>query len=98
MRTKEEIFELIKHVKGMGLESVEVDGMVFKIGNKCVPAPLPFVPEMRSEEIVKPMSVLDEYTEEEVLYWATPFFDELQTRKNKSSEMKSMDDELRGIQ
>ncbi len=39
------------------------------------------VPEMKAEEIVKPMSVLDDLSDEEMLYYATPYFDQIQEEK-----------------
>lgn len=39
------------------------------------------VPDMKAEDIIKPMSIYEEYTDEEIMYWATPYFDELQAQK-----------------
>lgn len=39
------------------------------------------VPDMKADQIVSPLSVLDQFTDEEILYYATPYFDELQARK-----------------
>ncbi len=41
----------------------------------------PEVPEARAEDIVKPLSSLDDLSQEEVLYYATPYFNELQEKK-----------------
>lgn len=40
-----------------------------------------FVPETKPEELVKPLSVLDQMSDEEILYYATPYYDELQAQK-----------------
>ena len=39
------------------------------------------VPELKAEDIVTAMSVLDMPTEEELLFYATPHYDELQRLK-----------------
>ena len=48
-----------------------------------------YIPEMKAEDIVKPLSVLDDYSEEEIKYWATPYFDELQARKKLDKEKQN---------
>lgn len=44
------------------------------------------VPSLSAEELVKPMSVLDQMSEEEILYYATPHYDELQAKKKAHEE------------
>lgn len=44
------------------------------------------VPDVKIEDIFKFESALDQYTEEEILLWATPAFDELQERKKQMEE------------
>jgi len=44
------------------------------------------VPELDAKDIINPISVFDEITDEEVLYWATPHFDELQMIKEMHSK------------
>lgn len=39
------------------------------------------VPDLKPEQIVAPLSIFDELSEEEILYWSTPYFDELLERK-----------------
>ncbi len=39
------------------------------------------VPDIKPEELVKTVSPLDEITAEEMLYFATPYYDELQAKK-----------------
>lgn len=41
----------------------------------------PEVKDSKPEELVKPMSVLDELTDKEILFYATPYFDEIQAEK-----------------
>lgn len=44
------------------------------------------VPDVKIEDIFKFESALDQYTEEEILLWATPAFDELQERKKQMED------------
>jgi hypothetical protein len=44
----------------------------------------PIVPDKRADEIIKPLE--EEYTDEEILFWSTPYFDELQEEKAKRQE------------
>lgn len=44
------------------------------------PAPV-VMTELKAEDIVSPLSTLDQFTDEEMLYWASPYFDELQAKK-----------------
>lgn len=41
----------------------------------------PLVPNEKAEVLVKPLSVLDEMSPEEILYYATPYYDEIQGQK-----------------
>lgn len=41
------------------------------------------VPESKAEDIVKPLSVLDQMSDDEILYWSTPYYDELQAKKER---------------
>ena len=94
MKTKQEIKEIILEARELGLEFVEIDGVKYGLGKMQIAAKT-FVEEMKAEEIVKPLSVLDEYSEEEIKYWATSYFDELQAKKEARSKQKQLDDELR---
>lgn len=44
------------------------------------------VPELKAEEIVKPMSIFDEISPEELLFYATPYYDELQRKKEQHAQ------------
>jgi hypothetical protein len=46
------------------------------------------VSESKPEDLVKPLSVFDEPTDEEVLYYATPYYDILQENKAEMAKKK----------
>jgi hypothetical protein len=45
------------------------------------------VPDSKPEDLMKPLSVLDDMSEDEIKYWATPYFDELQEMKAKAKRV-----------
>lgn len=53
------------------------------------------VPELRPQDIVVPSSPFDDLSDEEILYYATPYFDELQARK-EAQKQKLNEGELYG--
>ncbi len=95
MKTKEEIASILAQAKEMGMESVEVDGVKYTLGAHPVTKQLGFPQELKPEEMVTPLSVLDEYTEEEILYWSSGYFDDLQARKESANKQRAIDDELK---
>lgn len=83
---KDEILELLSKAKDLGVAQVEVEGLKVSFGStpietiKKVSAP---VPESKPEELIKPLSQMEEPTDDEVLYWSTPYYDQLQTEKEQ---------------
>lgn len=39
------------------------------------------VPDLKPEQIIAPLSVFEEMTDDEILYWSTPYYDELMAQK-----------------
>lgn len=72
-----EILKTLIKAKELGISMDDVES--FKA--KTIP-----VPEQKSEDIVKPLSVLDDVSEEEILYFATPYYDELQHKKEAQKQ------------
>jgi hypothetical protein len=42
--------------------------------------------EIPIDELMKPMSPFDELSDEEILYWSSDYYDELQAQKQKPKE------------
>ncbi len=60
---------------------------------KQTPTETPAQQDLKPEDIVKPLSALDEYSEDEILYWSTPYFDELQAKKAlRAQQIKDKED------
>ena len=82
MKTFEEITLIINHARSCQLEKVEIDGVVYYTKQTVVEAKSQPIPaDVKPEDIMAPMSVFDEPDEEELLYWSTPYWDELQAKK-----------------
>lgn len=47
----------------------------------AIPDPPPVSGDLKAEDIVTPMSVLDDISDEEIQYWASPYYDEIQAQK-----------------
>lgn len=94
MMSREELKQLLEQAKELGVESVEIEGIKYTLRRDPVMRQ-DYVPEVAPEEILKPLSAFDELSEEEVLYYATPYYDELQARKQEKQEKKRLSDELK---
>ena len=53
------------------------------------------VPERKAEEIVEPLSVLDDMTDEEILYWSCDYGKELEALKLQERKQKEEEDALK---
>ena len=79
-----EIVEVMQRAKELGLKHVKMDGFeaFFEDLKRDVPTQIvPHAEPVTDESAFKHMSILDEITEDEVRYWSTPYYDELQAQK-----------------
>lgn len=44
------------------------------------------VPDLKSSEIIVPVSPFDDLSEDEILYWHSPFYDDIQTKKEAQKQ------------
>lgn len=92
--TPEQIAQAIKIAKENGCQSISIDGVVYNLNAEHYPNPdLKFVPDQEASELLKPMSVLDEYSDEDVLYWATPYYDEMIAKRE--AHKKALESEIK---
>ena len=54
------------------------------------------VDDLKPEQIISPLSVFDEPSEEEIKYWATPYYDVLMAEKEKRNEQLKLGEDLNG--
>ncbi len=79
--------ELIAEAREAGCTELTIEGITYKIG-AAEPQRSSTVPEMEAKDIVKPMSVLEDLTEDEILFWATPYYDQLQDQKAEQEQLR----------
>jgi len=91
--TAAELIQVMEKAKELGLASFKTADFEFTtqpttqnvvLTNTQIKEP---VPELKPEEIINPLSVLDDMDEDEIKYWATPYYDELQAKKEAQRQM-----------
>lgn len=81
-----EIMQVLIKAKELGITMEDVEAF------KAKSVPRETVPELKPEDIIKPLSVFDDISEEEIMYWATPRYDELQAEKELKKQHKAEGD------
>lgn len=79
-----EIMQILIKAKELGI----TDDDVMKMRGAAVSRET-FVPDLKPEEIVKPLSAFDDLSDEEILYYATPYYDEIQGKKEAQKQKLS---------
>lgn len=80
MKTKEEFKQIIEQAREAGVTSVILEGVSYAIGPLATQKPS-YVEEVKAEEILKPLSSFEEFSDIEVKYWSTGYYDQLQAEK-----------------
>lgn len=92
--TTKKIKELIELAKSQGCTQATIDGNTYVFDSKphheAITTPQ-HVPDMKAEELIQPESVFDQMTEEEILYWATPYYDEVVAKKESQKKRTKND-------
>lgn len=83
-----EILALLVKAKELGVTLEDVEAFKARQGLDGRVRLSSTVPEMKPEDIVKPLSVFDDLSEDEIKYWATPFYDQLQREKELKKQHK----------
>lgn len=89
--TKQEILDLIKDARDMGLKSIEIEGIKveFNSNPSSIQKPAENRPEtmnnseVLAEDLVAKPNPFDELTEEEILYWSSDYGVELAEARRK---------------
>ena len=94
--TKDEILELIQKAKELGLQNIEVDG--FKASFSPITPTKPTAPsepnvELKAEDIVTPESAFNSLSDEEIQYWSSPYYEEIQAKKELQAKSKELANE-----
>lgn len=97
MKTPEEIAMIIDNAKRIGVQTVTIDDVVYNLlahQDKQVVNPS-IAEDLKPEDIFKNLSTFEMPSDDEVLYWATPYYNilqaekELRTQQLKDEELKN---------
>lgn len=80
---REKLKDAIEFAREMGLGSIEVDGIKMEI--PPLPEPVPV------GDIKQPTTPFDNLSDDEILFWSTPHYDELLAAKEE--RMKALEEE-----
>jgi len=80
----DEVLIVIEKAKSLGVQELEYNGIKVKFKNEEIKKPetpplVSQVPDL--DQVFKPLSPLDDVTPEEILYYATPYYAEIQAEK-----------------
>lgn len=76
-----EIMQTLIKAKELGITQDDVEA--FKA--KLLPRET-IVPDMKASDILAPISSFDDLSDEEILYWASPYYDDIQTKKEAQKQ------------
>lgn len=84
--SKDDILELMQKAKELGLKHVKLDGFEASFEDLRREVPTQVIPDATFEELIAPQSPFDDLSEDEIQYFATPYFDEIQANKAKREQ------------
>lgn len=87
--TAQEVIAVMEKAKELGLKQVKVDGFEASFEDIKNEVPVTIVPDAKLEEIFKEASALDQVSDDEILYYATPYYDQLQAEKEAKKQRLS---------
>jgi hypothetical protein len=92
----EQVVKIIELAQKFQVEEISLDTLKVKFKRdaqplKTIKTESAIVPDVKPDELVKPLSVLDQMTSDEILYYATPYYDELQAQKEAQAKKMSGD-------
>lgn len=82
-----EAIQLLVKMKELGITQEAIDQLKAKAEEEKIEKQMT---EAEQQAVIKAFEKDDAYTDEEILYWATPYFDELQDKKNKQQHKKDL--------
>lgn len=93
--TKEQRIELIKEAQELGLKSIEIQGIKYELDNKTVAnkQQLPLT-EDQAKAMFKDTMILDEMSDDEILYYSTPHYDVMMHEKKTKEEQLKLKKDL----
>ena len=96
--TAKKVKELLEIAKLMGVSETVIDGNKYTFKQDDVPKAVNRVPDVEAKDLVAPLSTFDEPSEEDVLYWSSSYYDELQAQKAEQSKQIKESKDLRSTE
>lgn len=86
MKTDEEIQKILDTAKQRGVASVVIDGVQYNLYKEDIVnnTSTKVVPDLEASALIAPAE--EEMSDEEIMFWATPYYDELQEKKKLKAE------------
>lgn len=88
--TKQEILDLIKDAKELGLKSIEIEGIKVEFTNDTQTSQMGKIGEIpddqKAEDLIAKPSPYDELTDDEILYWSSGYGVELSEQRKKEQQ------------
>lgn len=93
--TTDELKAILELSKAQGCTEVVVEGITFRLAPIVQPKPdkeqpraIGPVEDAKATDLIKPLSTFDEPSDEDVLYYATDYYDVLQAKKADMEKRK----------
>jgi len=90
--TSKQKAKLIKEARELGISEIVIDGVTYKLGH----APKQEMNEADLKNAVKFQSPLDDLSDTEVLFYHSPYFDELQEQTQLRKEQIKNKEDING--
>ncbi len=97
--TAQDIIAVMTKAKELGVNELKVEGLELRVNAQSPVvvekiSPLKEIPnDLKIEDILAPSSPFDNMSDEELLYYATPYFDELQAKKELMAKQRKDDED-----
>lgn len=80
--------DLINKAKELGLSSIKFGDTELHFNqSETKSVQNVTVPDLEAKDILAPPSPFDDLTDQDILYWSTPYFEELQAEKTRKQEV-----------
>lgn len=84
----EDKLALIAEARLLGATAITIENIKYDIGPEIKEKIIEPISDQDAKSLIMPASIFDEMTEEEVLFYHSPYYDELQQKKKLQLEHK----------
>lgn len=80
MIDKEKLREALEFARENGLLSIEIDGIKMEV------PPIKAEEPVQENDIAQPKTPYDDMDDDEILFWSTPYYEELQDKREQHAQ------------